>query len=126
MGAPYSGRTTLGKKLANHYGFIYVSTSFLIAEEIRKESIHGKKIKEQYLRGEQVDNFLIEKLIDERISQKDCRMMGFVLEGYPKNQSQMDNIKHMRLNPTLFVAIDTPRAISEQRAACEPDRFATR
>jgi len=49
MGAPFSGRTTLGKKIANHYNFIYISTSFLIAEEIRKDTIHGRKIKSQFI-----------------------------------------------------------------------------
>jgi adenylate kinase family enzyme len=49
MGAPLSGRTTLGKKIAEYYNFVYISTSFLIAEEIRKDTIHGRKIKNQFL-----------------------------------------------------------------------------
>lgn len=36
-------------------------------------------------------------------------MQGFVLEGYPKNMEQFDNIKNMKLTPTLIVAIDTPK-----------------
>jgi len=35
-------------------------------------------------------------------------MQGFVIEGYPKNKEQYDNIKSMKLNPTMIVAIDTP------------------
>ena len=49
MGAPFSGRTTLGKKIAEHYNFVYISTSFLIAEEIRRDTIHGRKIKTQFI-----------------------------------------------------------------------------
>ncbi len=49
VGAPFSGRTTLGTKIAEHYNFVYISTSFLIAEEIRRDTIHGRKIKSQYI-----------------------------------------------------------------------------
>lgn len=88
MGAPFSGRTALGKKIAEHYNFVYISTSFLLAEEIRRDTIHGRKIKSQFLNNELIDNFLIEKLIEERTAKKDCKMQGFVLEGYPKNREQ--------------------------------------
>ena len=50
-------------------------------------------------------------------------MMGFVLEGYPKNKEQFENIKHMKLNPTLLVAIDTPRDVSQERSNCSIDKF---
>ena len=86
LGAPYSGRTTLGKKIAQKYNLIYVSSAVLVAEEIRKDSVMGRKLKEKYLSNEMVDNISIEKLIEERISKKDCQMQGYVLEGYPKNE----------------------------------------
>jgi len=35
-------------------------------------------------------------------------MQGFVIEGYPKNKEQYENMKSMKLNPSLIVAIDTP------------------
>ena len=63
VGSPFSGRTTLGKKLADHYNLVYISTSFLIAEEIRKDSIHGRKVKDHFINNKLVDNFLVEKLI---------------------------------------------------------------
>jgi adenylate kinase len=88
---------------------IYISTSFLIAEEIRKDTIHGRKIKSQYLNSEMIDSFLLEKLIEDRVSKKDCKLQGFVLEGYPKNKDQFENIKNLKLNPTLIVAIDASK-----------------
>ena len=68
----------------------------------------------------------MEKLIEERISKKDCRMQGFVLEGYPKNKEQFDNIINMKLNPTLTVAIDTPIEVSEKRCDLDPKKFSKR
>jgi adenylate kinase len=59
---------------------------------------------------------LIEKLIEERTSKKDCKMQGFVLEGYPKNREQFENIKNMKLDPTLIVAIDAPLELIKTRS----------
>lgn len=126
MGAPFSGRTTLGKKIAHHYQLVYISTSFLIAEEIRKDTIHGRKIKAQYINNQLIDSFLIEKLIEERIAKKDCRMQGFVLEGYPKTKEQLDNIKNMKINLTMLVGIDAPKELSERRCNIPTEKLAAR
>lgn len=111
VGAPFSGRTSLGKRLAQHYNLIYISTSQLIAEEVRRDTIHGRKVKNDFLNNVPVDNFLIEKLIEQRILKKDCRMQGFILEGYPKTKEQLDNIKNMKLDPTMVIAIDTTKQL---------------
>lgn len=36
-------------------------------------------------------------------------MQGFILEGYPKTKEQLDNIKNMKLDPTMVIAIDTTK-----------------
>ena len=84
----------------------------LIAEEVRRDTIHGRKIKNAFMNNELIDIFLMEKLIEERISKKDCKMQGFILEGYPKSKEQLDNLKNMKLNPTMIIAIDTPIEVS--------------
>jgi adenylate kinase family enzyme len=86
VGAPHSGRTTLAKSFAQYYNLVYISSMALISNEVRKDSITGRKIKEAFLKHELVDEFTIQKLIEERINKTDCLMQGFVLEGYPKTQ----------------------------------------
>lgn len=88
IGSPHSGRTTLAKKFAQYYNLVYVSSMALISNEIRKDSITGKKIKSSFLNHDLIDEFTIQKLIEERINKTDCLMQGFVLEGYPKNKEQ--------------------------------------
>jgi len=87
---------------------VYISTSELIAEEVRRDTVHGRKVRGQFQANQLVDDFLVEKLIEERIARKDCRMQGFVLEGYPKKQQQFDNLRNLKLSPTMIVAIDAP------------------
>lgn len=45
--------------IADRYKLVYISTSFLLAEEIRKDTIHGRKIKTQYINNQLIDSFLI-------------------------------------------------------------------
>jgi adenylate kinase family enzyme len=79
VGAPHSGRTTLAKSFAQYYNLVYISSTALISNEIRKDTITGRKINESFLNHELIDEFTIQKLIEERIIKTDCLMQGFVL-----------------------------------------------
>ena len=69
----------MGKQIAAKYHLIYVSSAVLLSEEIRRDTVVGRKIREKYLANEMVDNFTIEKLVEERIAKTDCQMQGYVL-----------------------------------------------
>lgn len=98
----------------------------MILEEIRRDTIHGQKMKEPFMKKAMIDSFLIDKLIEERIQKKDCKMQGFVLEGYPKDQAQFENLKSMRINPTLIVALDCPIEVSAKRLPQSDANFSDR
>ena len=53
-------------------------------------------------------------------------MQGFVLEGYPKSPEQFDNLKNMKLDLTMIVAIDTPQEVSQKRSNCSADALTQR
>jgi hypothetical protein len=53
-------------------------------------------------------------------------MQGFVLEGYPKDKEQFKNIKNMKLNPTLIVALDASKEVCEKRMMETKKNFTTR
>ena len=53
-------------------------------------------------------------------------MQGFVLEGYPKTKQQLENIKNMKLDPTMIISIDTPKEVCEQRSAIDPIKLGSR
>ncbi len=82
---------------------------------MRRDTVHGRRVRAQFQQRQLVDDFLVEKLIEERTARKDCRMQGFVLEGYPKNQAQLENLKNMKLSPTLVVALDAPLDLLQSR-----------
>lgn len=40
-------------------------------------------------------------MIDARIRQSDCRINGWILDGFPESESQVNLLKSMRVKPTL-------------------------
>lgn len=41
-----------------------------------------------------------------RITQKDCKLRGFVLEGFPKTETQLEYLQFMGIKPVLFILLD--------------------
>lgn len=44
-------------------------------------------------------------LVQSRLSQVDCQMQGFVLEGYPKTVGQAAALKDLYVRPSLIVSL---------------------
>ncbi|CAK72954.1 unnamed protein product (macronuclear) [Paramecium tetraurelia] len=106
IGPPGSGRSTLAKHLCSRYGFVYISTRELISNLVNKKGTTGKEAFEKVNKGELVDDRIINALIKERINQTDCQLQGYVLDGYPKTEQQMESLNELNIQPTLIVIID--------------------
>lgn len=50
--------------------------------------------------GEMVPDNIVNNLVENRLEQNDCKVNGWVLEGYPLTVSQLNQLKAMRLVPT--------------------------
>lgn len=35
-------------------------------------------------------------------------MQGYVVEGYPKNKEQLENLKNLHINPNFIIGINPP------------------
>lgn len=106
MSGGKDNRTNIGKKLAKRYGFVYVSAHDLLADQISKNTEVGRlalsKIKEKTL----IDDNIINGLVQNRLSQVDCQMQGFILEGYPKTHGQVVSLKDIYIQPSLIVMLE--------------------
>ena len=64
------------------------------------------KIQEAAANGTPVPDEIILRLVDERIKQADCTVNGWVLDGFPETESQVNLLKSMRIDPSLVVMFD--------------------
>lgn len=66
---------------------MHISTGDIFRDEIKKKTALGKKV-ERILKGQLVPDYITNKILKERIEQKDCKK-GFILDGYPRTISQI-------------------------------------
>jgi adenylate kinase len=96
-GPPGSGRSSLGKMLAKKYGFVYVSSESLLSDHINRKTEVGRIALNAIKDGELVGDDIMNGIIHNRISQVDCHLQGFVLEGFPKTEVQINSLPDLKI-----------------------------
>lgn len=87
LGLPGAGKGTQAARLAPITGLAHVTTGELFRENIRSETLLGKKAKEFVESGRLVPDEITIGMLLDRISQPDCEK-GFMLDGFPRNIEQ--------------------------------------
>jgi adenylate kinase len=95
LGAPGAGKGTQADMLAEKFRIPKLSTGEILRTEVAANSDLGNKIKDIMNSGQFVSDEVMVKLIENRISQKDCAN-GFILDGFPRTIPQA-----IALNETL-------------------------
>lgn len=87
LGPPGSGRGTQAKILARRFGLVHVSARGLIKEEVQKKPELAKVITAAVNSGKLVPERIVIPLVEERLKRSDCRVNGWVLEGFPQSEA---------------------------------------
>lgn len=120
MGPPGGGKGSQAKVLKTHYSIPHISTGDMFRENIKNETVLGKKVKAILVAGELVPDSLTDELVLDRLSQADAKC-GFILDGYPRNLAQaveLDRIlAKLGFSITKVVNIDAADELIVQRLA---------
>jgi adenylate kinase len=100
LGAPGSGKGTQAKSLESDYGLPQISTGDLLRKAVAEGTPLGKRAKAVMDAGELVADDILLGMITERIAQRDAAR-GFVLDGYPRNRRQADDLARMLAERSL-------------------------
>lgn len=60
--------------------------------------------------GQLLPDHLLNNLVSDRISQPDCQVNGWVLEGYPMTESQCNQLKALNVKPTVTILLQQEEA----------------
>lgn len=82
-GGPATGKGTRSDILAKALNIPHISTGDMLREKAQKD----EELKASLSRGELVPDSMINAILEERITRKDC-VNGFVLDGYPRTYTQ--------------------------------------
>lgn len=120
LGAPFSGKGTLAKKLNQEFGLVQVSTGDLFRENIKNGTEVGLLAKSFMDKGELVPDSVTVRMLQERIAKDDCKN-GVILDGFPRTVEQgkaLANIAKIDAVVQLDVAFDTIRRRCLGRRVC--------
>ena len=111
LGAPGSGKGTVGKIIAEDLKLAHISTGDLFRENLKNETELGKEAKKYMDKGELVPDEVTIKMLKERLNGADVEN-GAVLDGFPRTGVQavsLDNmLKEMNAKVDMALNIDVP------------------
>ncbi len=118
IGPPGSGKGTQASRLKQWLGIPAVSTGEMFRLEIEKKTELGLEAEKVISQGRLVDDLLVQKMLETRLSDPDCRL-GFLLDGYPRTVAQAVFLSQFlaktgRPEP-LVLHIDVPADLLIQR-----------
>lgn len=101
LGAPGTGKGTIGKILSKDMNLTHISTGDIFREQISKKTELGKRIESYIASGLLVPDDVVIETIKMRLLEDDVRN-GAILDGFPRTATQAEALKEFlaKNNPT--------------------------
>ena len=115
LGPPGSGRTEQARKIAAKFGLMYVSTSHLLKNEAAQKTRGGQIAFDMMEHGELVPDDIVMSLVDKRLEQSDCRINGWVLDGFPKTPEQLQLFQNSNYKPSHVIILNLGDSVVYER-----------
>ncbi|MEK7580712.1 MAG: nucleoside monophosphate kinase [Patescibacteria group bacterium] len=114
LGPQGSGKSTQAKLLAEQLNLSYIEMGQIFRDFAQENSEVGRKIKASLDKGELVPDSIAINALDEKIKQPEYKN-GFILDGYPRNQAQLDGLK-TEVDRVFYVKVSDVEAIKRLAA----------
>ena len=95
LGPPGAGKGTQAALLSKDNSYLHLSTGELLRKEIEMNTDLGKKVKDIMHKGELVNDQLVLDIVKKNLD-KDNK--GWILDGYPRNLSQVNSLNDFLIN----------------------------
>ncbi|GEA18252.1 adenylate kinase [Moorella sp. E306M] len=89
LGPPGAGKGTQAALICKHLGIPHISTGDMFRQAIKEGTELGRQAEKYLQSGGLVPDDVTIGLIQERLSQSDCRQ-GFLLDGFPRTVAQAE------------------------------------
>ncbi len=119
LGKQGAGKGTQCVRLSHHYVVPHVSTGDMLRAAVKSGTALGLKAKEVMDSGELLGDDLVMEMVSDRLSEPDCRVRGFVLDGCPRTvgQAKMLSALLAPVDLDLVVDIEVPTSLVLKRLA---------
>jgi adenylate kinase family enzyme len=84
IGPAGSGKSTVGRKLAETYGKVYISTGELL-RQLNDKHPYYKMVKELMDKGKMIPANIMSQILKDKLKSPEVVINGFILDGYPQS-----------------------------------------
>ena len=106
LGKQGAGKGTQCVRLSHHYVVPHVSTGDMLRGEVKSRSSIGRRAQEEMDKGELISDDLVMEMVSGRLSERDTRGRGFVLDGCPRTTGQAESLEKIVEPFSLDLVID--------------------
>ncbi len=106
LGPPAGGKGTCCEVIKNQYNVVHLSTGDILRENIDNRTLLGSQVKPYVDKGLLVPDDLIMDMVTERLSQKDCKERGWLLDGFPRTGVQAEHMIAKEILPDAVICLD--------------------
>ena len=96
LGAPGTGKGTIGKILSENMNLMHISTGDIFREQINKKTELGQKIEGYISNGLLVPDDVVIETVNTRLLEDDVEN-GAILDGYPRTEKQAKSLEEFIL-----------------------------
>ena len=108
LGAPGSGKGTIGKGICDIFNLVHLSTGDIFRDEIKRETELGKKANEYISKGQLVPDEITIAMVQGKVEKLD----GVLLDGFPRTIEQAEALKkyleHKEKSVTAVIELNVP------------------
>lgn len=108
MGAPASGKGTQCEFIKEHFQVIHLSTGDILRASIKSGEVLGLQAKAYIDRGDLVPDDLIVDVVVKRLQEPDCLSRGWLLDGFPRTESQAQAMVNCNIIPDFIFVLEVP------------------
>ena len=83
-----------------------VCTGELLDKVVADNPDVGRVIRQHQLAGKPVPDGIINSLVEQRLKESDCRVNGWVMEGFPETEAQCNLLKAMNVTPSVVFMLE--------------------
>jgi adenylate kinase len=106
LGKQGAGKGTQCVRLSHHYVVPHVSTGDMLRSEVKSRSPIGVRAAKLMEQGELIPDDLVMELVSARLSERDTKGRGFVLDGCPRTTAQAEELERIATPHGLDMVVD--------------------
>lgn len=116
IGAPLSGKGTIGKLLSEKYQIPHIGMGDLLRKASAGDNKYSKYIAEQIENGQLINDDLVKVILEDRLSKNDCKN-GYILDGYPRNLDQANKLDEItKVDKVIFTSVSKMTIMKRMRS----------